>query len=68
MFGELLEEVIDGGHRLLVISQFTAMLALLKEKLASEEIEYCCPDGSTTNRAAEVRAVQDQRRHPRVPY
>ncbi|HWY29467.1 MAG TPA: SNF2-related protein [Candidatus Acidoferrum sp.] len=58
MFGELLEEVIDGGHRLLVFSQFTAMLALLKEKLAAEEIEYCYLDGSTTNRAAEVERFQ----------
>jgi len=59
MFGELLEEVIDGGHRLLVFSQFTAMLALLKEKLAAEGIEYCYLDGSTTNRAAEVDRFQN---------
>jgi len=40
MFGELLEEVIDGGHRLLVFSQFVGMLTLLKERLAEESIEY----------------------------
>ena len=33
MFGELLEEAMDGGHRVLVFSQFTTMLALLKDKL-----------------------------------
>jgi len=43
MFGELLEEVIDGGHRVLVFSQFVKMLTLLKEKLAQENIEYCYP-------------------------
>jgi superfamily II DNA or RNA helicase len=58
MFGELLEEVIDGGHRLLVFSQFTGMLALLKEKLSAEGIEYCYLDGSTTNRAAVVERFQ----------
>jgi superfamily II DNA or RNA helicase len=58
MFGELLEEVIDGGHRLLVFSQFTGMLALLKEKLNAEGIEYCYLDGSTTNRGAEVERFQ----------
>ena len=58
MFGELLEEVIDGGHRLLVFSQFTGMLAILKERLAEEGIEYCYLDGSTTNRAEVVERFQ----------
>ncbi len=58
MFGELLEEVIDGGHRLLVFSQFVGMLTLLKEKLAAEKIEFCYLDGSTTDRAAVVEKFQ----------
>jgi superfamily II DNA or RNA helicase len=58
MFGELLEEVIDGGHRLLVFSQFVGMLTLLKERLAEEKIEFCYLDGSTTNRAAVVEKFQ----------
>ncbi|MGZ5568578.1 MAG: DEAD/DEAH box helicase, partial [Limisphaerales bacterium] len=58
MFGELLEEVIDGGHRVLVFSQFVTMLSLLKERLASEGIEYCYLDGSTTNRGAVVAQFQ----------
>ena len=58
MFGELLEEVIDGGHRLLVFSQFVSMLTLLREKLNAEEIEYCYLDGSTTNRGAVVERFQ----------
>jgi len=58
MFGELLEEVIDGGHRVLVFSQFVGMLALLKERLAAEGIEYCYLDGSTTDRAKVVQKFQ----------
>ncbi len=58
MFGELLEEVIDGGHRVLVFSQFVGMLTLLKERLAEEGIEYCYLDGSTTDRAAVVEKFQ----------
>ncbi|MCC6823048.1 MAG: SNF2 helicase associated domain-containing protein [Verrucomicrobia subdivision 3 bacterium] len=54
LFGELLEEVIDGGHRLLVFSQFVGMLTLLKERLTAEGIEFCYLDGSTTDRAAVV--------------
>ena len=59
MFGELLEEAIDGGHRVLVFSQFVKMLALLKEKLVADGIEYCYLDGSTTNRGAVVEHFQN---------
>jgi superfamily II DNA or RNA helicase len=58
LFSELLEEVIDGGHRVLVFSQFVSMLTLLKEKLAAEGIEYCYLDGATTNRGAVVERFQ----------
>jgi SNF2 family DNA or RNA helicase len=58
LFGELLEEVIDGGHRVLVFSQFVGMLTLLKERLAAEKIEFCYLDGSTTDRGAVVEQFQ----------
>ena len=60
LFGELLEEVIDGGHRVLVFSQFVSMLTLLKDRLREESIEYCYLDGSTTDRAAVVDRFQKQ--------
>ena len=58
LFGELLEEAIDGGHRLLVFSQFVSMLALIKERLAEEAIDYCYLDGATVDRAAVVERFQ----------
>ena len=58
LFGELLEEVLDGGHRVLVFSQFVQMLTILREKLASEGIDYCYLDGSTQDRAAVVQRFQ----------
>ena len=58
LFGELLEEVIDGGHRVLVFSQFVGMLTLLKERLQAEKIEFCYLDGSTTDRGAVVEKFQ----------
>jgi superfamily II DNA or RNA helicase len=58
MFGELLEEVIDGGHRVLVFSQFVSMLTLLKERLGEAGIEFCYLDGSTTDRQAVVEKFQ----------
>jgi hypothetical protein len=55
LFFELLEEAMDGGHRVLVFSQFTTMLGILREELKRREIRYCYLDGSTRNRMAEVR-------------
>ena len=54
LFGELLEEILDGGHRVLVFSQFTTMLGLLREELQARELEYCYLDGSTTDRARDA--------------
>jgi superfamily II DNA or RNA helicase len=58
LFEELLEEVLDGGHRVLVFSQFVSMLALLEERLKEEGIDYCYLDGSTKDRAAVVGRFQ----------
>jgi superfamily II DNA or RNA helicase len=58
LFEELLEEVIDGKHRVLVFSQFTEMLQLLKERLDSEKISFAYLDGSTRDRAAVVEEFQ----------
>jgi SNF2 family DNA or RNA helicase len=64
LFSELLEEVIDGGHRVLVFSQFVGMLGLLQERLAEEGIAYCYLDGSTTNRGAVVEKFQNDNSIP----
>ena len=58
LFGELLEEVLDGNHRVLVFSQFTAMLALLREELAAQSLEFCYLDGATKDRAQVVEKFQ----------
>jgi SNF2 family DNA or RNA helicase len=58
LFSELLEEVLDGGHRVLVFSQFVSMLTLLRERLADEGVEYCYLDGSTVDREQVVNRFQ----------
>ena len=50
LFFSLLNEAIDSSHRVLVFSQFTGMLAILKTELESRKIKYCYLDGSTKNR------------------
>ncbi len=46
-FIELVVNAIDGGHRMLVFSQFTSMLALLEEDLLKQEIKFFKITGST---------------------
>ncbi len=58
LFDELLEEILDGGHRVLVFSQFTTMLGLLRQQLDQQGIGYCYLDGSTKDRAAVVQRFQ----------
>ncbi len=64
MFDELLGEVLDGGHRVLVFSQFTTMLGLLRERLDADGTGYCYLDGSTKNRAEVVEQFQRDARIP----
>jgi len=64
LFGELLAEALDGGHRVLVFSQFVSMLTLVKERLRAEDIDFCYLDGSTTDRAAVVERFQQDNSVP----
>jgi SNF2 family DNA or RNA helicase len=64
LFNELLQEAIDGGHRVLVFSQFVTMLHLLRENLSADGIEFCYLDGSTQNRGEVVEKFQ---RNAQIP-
>ncbi|MEI8340657.1 MAG: SNF2-related protein, partial [Verrucomicrobiota bacterium] len=55
---ELLQEALDGGHRILIFSQFVSMLHLLQEQLDGMGVAYCYLDGKTKDRAAEVDRFQ----------
>jgi SNF2 family DNA or RNA helicase len=47
MMQELVEEAIGGGHRILLFSQFTEMLGMIKKKLDSMHVSYYYLDGAT---------------------
>lgn len=55
---ELLSEAMDGGHRVLVFSQFTSMLDKIGQALEADQTRYCRLDGSTRNRQAVVEQFQ----------
>jgi superfamily II DNA or RNA helicase len=58
MLVELLHEAKRGGHRVLVFSQFTKMLGLIKLALEKEGISFAYLDGSTRDRSGEVKKFQ----------
>ncbi|HWR41525.1 DEAD/DEAH box helicase [Sporomusa sp.] len=47
MLQELLRDATDGGHRVLLFSQFTGMLALIRQELETMKISYHYLDGTT---------------------
>lgn len=57
---ELVSQAIDGGHRVLLFSQFTTMLDIVAKRLASEGVSALMLTGSTSKEARErlVRRFQ----------
>ena len=49
-FLETVDEVLSGGHRVLVFSAFASMLRIMREELDRREIGYGYLDGSTKDR------------------
>ncbi len=64
MFFELLDEIIDGGHRALVFSSFTSMLGLVREQLKERNLSHLYLDGSTKNRQDLVHEFNDNKEIP----
>ncbi|HEY2123144.1 MAG TPA: DEAD/DEAH box helicase, partial [Chthoniobacterales bacterium] len=58
LLDELLEEAIDGGHRVLLFSQFVSMLKLIRAHLDQAGIRYGYLDGETKDREKAVDAFQ----------
>jgi superfamily II DNA or RNA helicase len=55
---EQLAEVLDEGHKALVFSQFTSLLALVRRDLDADGVVYEYLDGRTRDRAAHVQRFQ----------
>jgi len=50
-FLELLESIIESGHRVLVFSSFTEMLSIMRDALDARHTRYSYLDGATKNRS-----------------
>ncbi len=61
---EQLDGVIDGGHKALIFSQFTSLLAIVRSHLDQKGIRYEYLDGQTRDRQ---RAVDSFQTDPGIP-
>jgi SNF2 family DNA or RNA helicase len=59
-----LAEVVEEGHKVLVFSQFTSLLAIVRQRLDEEGLRYEYLDGRTRNRAERVERFQSD---PDIP-
>ncbi|OAI41833.1 hypothetical protein AYO41_05180 [Verrucomicrobia bacterium SCGC AG-212-E04] len=59
LLAELLEQAREGGHRVLIFSQFVSMLKLIGGQLEDRRVDYAYLDGSTRDRQAEVDRFQN---------
>ena len=59
-FRELLDEALDEGHRMLVFSQFTSLLALIRQELESTGVAFAYLDGSMSARARQAEVDRFQ--------
>ncbi|MEI6563974.1 MAG: SNF2-related protein [bacterium] len=64
LFFELLDEALDGGHRVLVFSQFVSMLTILRAQMDHKQIPYCYLDGATKDRMSVVHKFNTDRKIP----
>ncbi len=55
---EQLEQVLEEDHKALVFSQFTSLLAILRERLDNVKIPYVYLDGRTRDRQSRVEQFQ----------
>jgi superfamily II DNA or RNA helicase len=54
-----LAEILDEGHKALIFSQFTSMLAILRNRLDQQGIRYEYLDGQTNDRETPVERFQN---------
>jgi superfamily II DNA or RNA helicase len=58
MLEEAFTEIVEGGHKALIFSQFVGMLHLIRDKAEALGLKYCYLDGSSTDRAEQVATFQ----------
>ncbi|GAB7023405.1 DEAD/DEAH box helicase [Salidesulfovibrio brasiliensis] len=63
-FKDLVGDIIEGGHKVLVFSQFVQMLHVIRSWLQIKEIPFCYLDGASKDRFEQVDRFNDS---PDIP-
>ena len=53
-FKDMIVEIVEGGHKVLVFSQFVQMLQIIKQWLEFSQIPFCYLDGASKDRFDQV--------------
>lgn len=61
---ELVRQAVEGGHKVLLFSQFTGMLDLLRDALNQQGIGHATIEGKTRDREAEIKKFS---KDPKIP-
>ena len=56
---QMLMNALEGGHKVLVFSQFVRQLTIFRNELDGQNIPYAYLDGKTKNREEEINKFQD---------
>ncbi|MEN9344400.1 MAG: hypothetical protein RLZZ453_1187 [Chlamydiota bacterium] len=64
MLLELLQTLIDGGHKTVIFSQYTKMLQIMRDDFAAKGIRYSYLDGSSSNRLDIVKQFNEDKSIP----
>jgi SNF2 family DNA or RNA helicase len=63
-FKDLVTDIVDGGHKVLVFSQFVQMLQIIRSWLQIKEVPFAYLDGSSKDRLEQVDNFNE---NPNVP-
>ncbi|NGX63204.1 MAG: hypothetical protein KR126chlam6_00611, partial [Candidatus Anoxychlamydiales bacterium] len=61
MLLELIQNLIDGNHKTVIFSQYTKMLAIMKDELDQRGIKFSYLDGTTKNRLQIVKEFNENK-------
>ena len=64
---ELISNAIEGGHKVLVFSQFVMMLKIIEKAMKEDGVVYEYLDGSTKDRAGARRSLPERPERPGLP-
>ncbi len=64
MLIELLQTLVEGGHKTVIFSQYTKMLQIMREDFEQRGISFSYLDGSTKNR---LEIVNEFNENPKIP-